>query len=174
MIRAIETVYSGYRFRSRAEARWAVFLKTLGVSFQYEAEGFDIDGAWYLPDFWVADWNSFIEVKNDKSNPLVGFYTCAKLSELSGRRVLLLNGVPPNYTMIAWDVDGEYAPARFTQCRKCTAIYIEEHDGDGGAYALEPCDLSCPNSDKWPTPGAYLTAALEAAQQARFEHGEQQ
>ena len=29
MIKAIETVYNGYRFRSRLEARWAVFFDAL-------------------------------------------------------------------------------------------------------------------------------------------------
>lgn len=169
MIRSIEAIYDGYRFRSRTEARWAVFLKTLGVSFQYEAEGLDLDGAWYLPDFWIADWDGFVEVKNDKSDPLAGFYICVKLSELSGKRVLLINGVPSDYTMLAWNIDGEFAPARFSQCRKCTAVYIEEHGGDS-AYALELCDASCTNSDKWPTPGAHLITAIEAAQQARFEN----
>ena len=30
-IKAIETVYKGYRFRSRLEARWAVFFDACGV-----------------------------------------------------------------------------------------------------------------------------------------------
>lgn len=29
-LKAIETIWKGYRFRSRTEARWAVFLETLG------------------------------------------------------------------------------------------------------------------------------------------------
>lgn len=41
-IKAIETVYGGYRFRSRLEARWAVFFNTLGIPFEYEKEGFDL------------------------------------------------------------------------------------------------------------------------------------
>lgn len=40
-VKAIETFYAGYRFRSRLEARWAVFSATLGVPFEYEKEGFD-------------------------------------------------------------------------------------------------------------------------------------
>ena len=41
-IRAIETRYNGYRFRSRLEARWAVFFDTLGIRYEYEPEGFDL------------------------------------------------------------------------------------------------------------------------------------
>jgi hypothetical protein len=59
-IKAIETSYKGYRFRSRLEARWAVFFDALGWEWDYEPEGFELeiatgDGelkhARYLPDF---------------------------------------------------------------------------------------------------------------------------
>lgn len=63
-LKAIETVYQGYRFRSRLEARWAVFLDTLGVKYQYEPEGFELVGAGrYLPDFWLPDLDCWIEIK---------------------------------------------------------------------------------------------------------------
>lgn len=53
-IKPIETIYNGYRFRSRLEARWAVFLDCLGVKYEYEPEGFELpDGTRYLPDFRV-------------------------------------------------------------------------------------------------------------------------
>ena len=53
-MKAIETCYNGYRFRSRLEARWAVFFDALGVKYEYEPEGFELDdGTWYLPDFRV-------------------------------------------------------------------------------------------------------------------------
>lgn len=62
--KAIETVYNGYRFRSRLEARWAVFFDKLGVPYEYEKEGFDLgtDG-WYLPDFWLPEQKCWIEIK---------------------------------------------------------------------------------------------------------------
>lgn len=54
-IKAIETQYKGYRFRSRLEARWAVFFDALKLDWQYEPEGFDLGQAgYYLPDFRVA------------------------------------------------------------------------------------------------------------------------
>jgi hypothetical protein len=53
MIKPIETQYNGYRFRSRLEARWAVFFDTLKIEYQYEPEGFNLDGLWYLPDFFL-------------------------------------------------------------------------------------------------------------------------
>lgn len=53
-IRAIETRYKGYRFRSRLEARWAIYFDALEVAWEYEPEGFVLpNGDWYLPDFWL-------------------------------------------------------------------------------------------------------------------------
>lgn len=53
-IKPIETIYNSYRFRSRLEARWAVFFNALGVEFEYEPEGFVLpSGKYYLPDFRV-------------------------------------------------------------------------------------------------------------------------
>lgn len=55
LIKAIETEYNGYKFRSRLEARWAVFFDALGVEYEYEPEGFELpSGKRYLPDFRVT------------------------------------------------------------------------------------------------------------------------
>jgi hypothetical protein len=40
VIKPIETRYKGYRFRSRLEARWAVFFDTMEIPWEYEKEGF--------------------------------------------------------------------------------------------------------------------------------------
>ena len=64
MINAIPTLYHGYRFRSRLEARWAVFFDVLGVEFEYEPEGlFLSDGTQYLPDFYLPTFRCYFEVK---------------------------------------------------------------------------------------------------------------
>jgi hypothetical protein len=63
-MKAIETVYKGYKFRSRLEARWAVFFDALGVEWEYEKEGYDLgDDGLYLPDFYLPYWDCFIEIK---------------------------------------------------------------------------------------------------------------
>jgi hypothetical protein len=63
-IQPIETGYKGYLFRSRAEARWAVFYDALGVSWLYEPEGFELgDGIRYLPDFWLPRQGCWVEIK---------------------------------------------------------------------------------------------------------------
>lgn len=63
-MKAIETSYKGYRFRSRTEARWAIFFDTVGVSYQYEPEGFDLgEHGCYLPDFRIPSVNVWVEIK---------------------------------------------------------------------------------------------------------------
>ena len=62
-LRVIETAYNRYRFRSRLEARWAVFFDALGVEWDYERQGYVLDGAPYLPDFVLPGLRLFVEVK---------------------------------------------------------------------------------------------------------------
>lgn len=63
-IKAIETRYAGCRFRSRLEARWAVFFDHLGVTWRYEPEGFRLsNGVNYLPDFQLPELDTWVEVK---------------------------------------------------------------------------------------------------------------
>lgn len=52
-IQAIETSYAGCRFRSRLEARWAVFFDHLGIEWEYEPQGFTTPAGRYLPDFRI-------------------------------------------------------------------------------------------------------------------------
>jgi hypothetical protein len=66
MIKAIETEYAGCRFRSRLEARWAVFFDALGVQWEHEPEGFETSAGRYLPDFRISAMAPFwFEVKPD-------------------------------------------------------------------------------------------------------------
>ena len=69
-IKPIETIYNGYRFRSRLEARWAVFFDALEIKYQYEPEGFKgWDGeSYYLPDFYFPDFKVYGEVKPSKES----------------------------------------------------------------------------------------------------------
>ena len=65
-MKAIETIYNGLRFRSRLEARWAVFFDTAGIRYQYEPEGFELeDGTRYLPDFYLPELDVYAEIKAD-------------------------------------------------------------------------------------------------------------
>jgi hypothetical protein len=63
-IKAIETNYKGYKFRSRLEARWAVFFDTAEIKWEYEPEGFEMsNGQRYLPDFYLPEEQAYFEIK---------------------------------------------------------------------------------------------------------------
>lgn len=93
-IKAKETEYNGYLFRSRLEARWAVFFDALGVEYEYEPEGFELpSGKGYLPDFRVTLWGVrgvrdngphtlYIEIK---PTPKMTQYDADRIYEFVGR-----------------------------------------------------------------------------------------
>lgn len=63
-MKALDTKHNGYYFRSRLEARWAIFMDALGVKYQYEPEAFDLDdNLYYLPDFYLPELDVYIEIK---------------------------------------------------------------------------------------------------------------
>ncbi|WP_250029758.1 hypothetical protein [Paractinoplanes maris] len=65
----IETHYAGCRFRSRLEARWAVFLDHLDIRWEYEPQGYTLpSGANYLPDFWLPGLGLHVEVKGREAD----------------------------------------------------------------------------------------------------------
>ncbi len=94
MIKAIETEYKGYRFRSRLEARWAVFFDTLDIAWEYEKEGYDLgEAGWYLPDFWLPELGIWIEIKGQ--NPTKEEELKARmLCEGTKHDVGILSGAP--------------------------------------------------------------------------------
>lgn len=67
-IKPIETVYNGYRFRSRLEARCGVLLNGMSKRYEYEPEGIEApDGTKYLPDFYIPDEGIYIEAKQERT-----------------------------------------------------------------------------------------------------------
>ena len=63
-IQAIETIYRGYRFRRRLEARWAVYFDLMNIPWEYEFEGYRLStGENYLPDFYLPEVSVAVEIK---------------------------------------------------------------------------------------------------------------
>lgn len=72
-IQPIETVHADCRFRSRLEARWAVFFDNMDIPWLYEPEGFQLsDGSMYLPDFYLPDCSTWVEVKGSDGQLMQG------------------------------------------------------------------------------------------------------
>ena len=110
-IKPIETVYNGYRFRSRLEARWAVFFDAAGIKYEYEPEGFEYsrgDGekCRYLPDFFLPELEKYVEVKGSKESLLKDFHKLALAIDWDATPIaqygLLILGQIPNYEKMAW------------------------------------------------------------------------
>src|SRR5882762_1150069 len=63
----LPTRYADCMFRSRLEARWAVFLDQIREPWRYEPERYGIGGqATYLPDFHLPRLGSYLEVKGQR------------------------------------------------------------------------------------------------------------
>ena len=89
------TQYNGYEFKSRTEARWAVFFDTLSINYIYEHQDFKIQKARYLPDFWLPELcgGCFVEVKGYYFTDIEK-WKCVELCRYTKRPVLMLTGIP--------------------------------------------------------------------------------
>lgn len=179
-IKAIETVYNGYRFRSRLEARWAVFFDVLGIEYQYEPEGYDLFGTWYLPDFWLPELSHWVEIK--PANVTADDHErCHDLFIMTEQKVLLLAGSPwPDEYKIfpkpSWTYKTEQIPPlEFAQCANCHSLWMG-FEGFGALHigGGQPTDRPCDETGETIVSihGGSLEKAFKSARQARFEHGE--
>ncbi len=192
-MKAIETEYKGYRFRSRLEARWAVFFDACGVRWEYEPEGYELpDGRMYLPDFLLhgvqgrAEGDLYVEVKGKMTKSDAGkILQFCGLHEEDGIQVvdtpiLVVAGIPDGDSIRdieafceEWgysgfpEVDGEPYPFNF---ETIDGDHYVAHPGINldGKFELFGDDSSyTEDRDDRAT-----LRAFRAARQARFEHGE--
>lgn len=197
-IKAIQTSYKGYRFRSRLEARWAVFFDALELAWEYEPEGYELpSGTCYLPDFrvminGVVHW---FEIKPGDEGETAKFTEFMKSApeECCGA---VLNNIPdPIYVRQS---QGTYYPGRasdrpfklwggaeggwdnlhrFCVCPDCKKIGFEF---DGRSARLGCNRQRCLSHDKGHGDKTYtsdhpiIIAAFAKARAARFEHGERE
>ena len=190
-MKSIETVYNGYRFRSRAEARWAILMDELGISYQYEPEGFEFnDGTKYLPDFYLPGQKAWLEIKG-----VMGEKDEHKIEQLCiATQEYVFVGLP-DFTFYVyqpvvdhWFENGEWqynnnvikaskSEANICECKKCRNVYFKEirgawdceicgyYDGDTGFDTL----IIGEYGEEFNSKGE---KALEKAKSARFEYGE--
>lgn len=179
MPQALETRYDGHRFRSRLEARWAVFFNTLGLTYSYEPEGFQLsNGERYLPDFWLPDLDAYLEVK-PTSPSLQERRRCQYLAHDTQKKVFLAAG-PPAYdvkNVACYETTTAPCYGFFAWCRRGDHLcffseVLEEDTANGiplGAYGwdcfgkdMERC------ADRLPVDNALLTQAITASRSERF------
>lgn len=198
MIKPIETVYKGYRFRSRLEARWAVFFDAANIRYQYEPEGFDLNGDYYLPDFYLPDFFIYVEIKPIDRNVVKQYIgdgnkwekKCASFRNITGKSILLCYDDPAEDVykiLFAWelgDSGGGYSEryCMFSENQKGICLMTEPSTHElylNEAFNIQSKRIVSANDDGWPIENNYnsysnmlLDRAKTAARQARFEHGE--
>jgi len=156
-LQAIETEYNGYWFRSRLEAKWAIYFDALDVQYEYECEGYETaTGVWYLPDFYLPEYECFAEVKHlggdfDKAHDFGAHHD-----------ILFLEGPPDRKAYRLWywyhTDDGERS---VDWMHVCICEYAIEKWGPGTFFHGE-----------WDFDFDESIEAINAARSARFEHGE--
>lgn len=176
--RAIETVYKGYRFRSRLEARWACFYDALGVKWEYEKEGYILgDGTKYLPDFYLPDYG-WIEIKGN--DPTEEEQRKAQfLGEITHKSVYIFFGeipepIDPEITCRIWgDSLSAYRVSPYwdnlyewCRCPTCGKIGIQ-FEGRGARICQHGND---DHGQIWGDP--VINNAYHKARSTRFEFGE--
>lgn len=180
MVQSIQTTYKGYRFRSRLEARWAVFLDRLGIEWEYEIEGFRLqDGTCYLPDFWLPSFCGFgmyVEVK-----PKGGDFSIARRFCIEAEtRVWLAEGTPSirAYDCFEWcDCSGDMCAFGGNGVHVNVVNGIpnaDQAEGENRMFSFpgyENDDNSIPEK-YYCCLGTTFLNAVSAARSARFEHGE--
>ena len=170
-LHAIDTEYRGYRFRSRTEARYAVLFDAAGIDWQYEPEGFELNGTRYLPDFYLPSLETYVEVKPTKEAAEQAAPLLLALMEASGRKGMSAVGSPaaefPPYNFFRCDdSSGHIYSLVATECLFCSQITLGDAKG--------PC--RCLGDVKvlrrpWRR-SSRMQHALGEAQRARFEFGE--
>ena len=185
MIKALETPYNGCLFRSRLEARWAVFYDHLGIQWEYEKQGYKLeDGTCYLPDFWLPEQRYWIEIKGriPIASDEAKLVEVCKDTEASG--FLFWGSMPPgdgtqpdqpgwDDSAVMFDPRGPPGqvyrdfPGEWCACEYCRIVGVR---WSGYASRL-PCN--CVDGDGKPSGDRYgdearVQAAYKAARRARF------
>ena len=170
-MKVIETSYKGYRFRSRAEARWAVFFDAAGIEYEYEKEGFELPSGRYLPDFWLPGPRSWFEVKGSSPND-AEMILALELAEYSHSPVWIGHG-PVTF-------EGH----RIVACHDYGGVinrdqrFMDDRKHDGSIWISNEISARSISgskySDRWPHPmsGCFVNRCFDTAKSARFEFGE--
>jgi hypothetical protein len=181
-MKAIETTYKGYRFRSRLEARWGVFFDALGIEWEYETQGFNLGDLNYLPDFWLPTINVWFEVKGGT----VSGDDLAKMDRLRCESfpVVLAKGNIGDQRLTAYGIDSTDSGGGCSEWENCEWCFCLRHNCWSIDFQLSDNRTYFGHADwsqhagccLWPARAKWedsrLTMAYGAARAARFEHGE--
>lgn len=90
IMKAIETEYKGVLFRSRLEARWAIFFDACKIDWVYEPECFILsNNQKYTPDFYIPKYGLYVEIKPNLEWIEIGYHK--NRYELFEKNLLILS-----------------------------------------------------------------------------------
>ncbi len=136
-MKAIPQLHNGIAYRSRTEARWAEFFSLTSIPFEYEPEGFDVGGEWYVPDFRLNR-SVYFEVKGTSPNERER-RLAQGLAELTNAPVVLAAGNPGMAKLLAYGVAKTETPCVVVdEYRRDDGAWVAEF-ADGGGWALPLC-----------------------------------
>lgn len=140
-MRAIPQSHNGIRYRSRTEARWAEFWALAEIPFEYEPEGFDLDGEWYVPDFRVG--GLYFEVKgvepNDRERRVA-----EKLAAITKAPVVIADGNPGASKLICFGIGDQPGGCVIVEEFRGDGAWLAEFvDGGGWAVPLRDGLVNC-------------------------------
>jgi hypothetical protein len=168
-VKPIETVYNGYRFRSRLEARWAVVFDALKLKWIYEPEGFELpDKSRYLPDFLVETGHPrWIEIK--PADPtLQEFKKLALLVQGTKQTGIILAGAvgQHEFDSLIIEPSGDTVKAR----RETNSWLLHDWLASGIGVPVEDVEKDDPtiNRKMWDR----VEWAFDRARSTRFEMGD--
>lgn len=169
-IKPIETKYKDYLFRSRLEARWAVFFDYIGTPWNYEIEGYQFNRYKYLPDFYLPNQNCFVEIKGYE--PEINYKNMlATFSKSTGKWLDLIIGEPGKQIIIAYKNGVKKSPVFLGECWNCHDLCFFTPPGDWqptyGEYYIGHCGRC---GEEMIKVSINITCSLNLAKQKRFEH----
>ena len=101
MIKAKPTKYCGIQFRSRTEAKYCMLFNMFDVAWTYESRRFPLPSGSYLPDFYLPDWNTWLEIKGPQPKQSE-LQLCEELKLVTKANVVIAFGWPPTiWTLIS-------------------------------------------------------------------------
>lgn len=166
-IKPIPTKYKRHIFRSRLEARWAVFFDALGEKWEYEPEGFDLgDGVYYLPDFYLVGLGCYAEVKRESGE----FDKVEKFVESTKQSILLCEGIPRAmiFKLCCWQT-AEHGNAEGIRYIDVTPYWDVRHDG--GFFWMPGYENIDGSYDKcWEDDNPHYMQAVEKANKFDFNY----
>lgn len=172
-VKAVETEYAGVLFRSRLEARWALFFDLIGLKWEYEPDWFEFDqeASWlpersrrYAPDFLVSGlvrtpFKAYFEIKREGLSFEEGHDAVRKavaLARLTNEAVVIGFGYPggPMEGFRAHGFDG--LPSFISD----SCYFVISNDDKLSLVRANHC---CP----W-TPGELIDNAVDEVRRHRF------